>query len=87
MSQAKQGELALLDAFEFTPLILLYLNLIYLGDFDKRVHRGELVNNVGYIPHIRKLLEAGLITYDGRHNITPRGSAHIKRLLDTKVLP
>lgn len=83
----KQAELDFLAKYQFTPLTLLYLNLIYMGEFDKRLQRGEFTSHERFSSTISSLLDAGLIKYAGCHSLTPRGSAHIIELLDTKVQP
>lgn len=72
--------------FQFTPLSLLYLNLIHMDAFDIRLRRGEFTGG-NHRATVRGLIEQGLITYDGEHCLTPRGSAHIAMLLEQKVKP
>jgi predicted transcriptional regulator len=87
MPKPSQMELEFLNSFELKPLHLLYLTAIYQGDFDTRLQKGHFLSHQVFSARIRELMDAGLVRYDGRHCVTPRGVAHMMHLLEQKVQP
>lgn len=72
------------DAIGVTPLHLYYLMAIHQGSFDYKVRAGEYQNSKLFHERVGELLAMGFITYDGRHNITPAGTAYVSKLLAVK---
>lgn len=73
--------------FSLKPLHLLYLMAIYADDFDVRIHQGHFKSHTQFTVRIGELVDMGLITYNGRHNMTARGAKHINYLLSQRVKP
>lgn len=80
----KQQELPL-ESIHLKPLHLFYLMAIYTGDFDSKLHRGWYVEHAVFAERIKDLLDWGLITYNGKHNMTDRGNRHVTILLSQAV--
>lgn len=76
-----------LGKIELKPLHLMYLLAIHQGDFDTRLHKGHFAQAEVFSQRIRELMEYGLITYNGRHSITPLGNGHVMRLMEQRIKP